>query len=198
RRFGHGSPLLLVHGFPLSRFTWRKGLPELSRRHTCWGPGLPGLGGAGWADAPDFRFPGQGPKLKAAADRPGLERHHVLAQDTGGIFARYLALADGARVGKLILINTEVPHHRPPWIPLYQQLIALPGSVAFFNMLLRLGPFVRSGMGFGGCFTDLRLLDGDFHDHVIQPLIDSPRRMEGNARYLGGLTWGPVDAPGPE
>src|SRR5438552_18010633 len=31
RRYGSGSPLLLVHGFPLSGFTWRKVLPELSK-----------------------------------------------------------------------------------------------------------------------------------------------------------------------
>ncbi len=194
RRFGRGSPLLLVHGFPLSGFTWRKVLPELSQHHTCWVPDLPGMGESEWTDATDFSFPGQGQTLKALADRLGLERYSVLAQDTGGTFARYLALADGARVEKLVLINTEVPHHRPPWIPLYQQLIALPGSLAFFGMLLRTGPFVRSGMGFGGCFTDLRLLEGDFHDHVIQPMVDSRRRMEGMARYLRGLAWGPVDA----
>jgi len=44
RRYGSGPPLLLVHGFPLSGFTWRKVLPELSARHTCWVPDLPGMG----------------------------------------------------------------------------------------------------------------------------------------------------------
>jgi pimeloyl-ACP methyl ester carboxylesterase len=194
RRFGHGSPLLLVHGFPLSGFTWRKVLPELSQHHTCWVPDLPGMGESEWTEATDFSFPGQGQTLKALVDRLGLERYSVLAQDTGGTFARYLALTDGARVEKLILINTEVPRHRPPWIPLYQQLIALPGSLAFFGTLLRMRPFVRSGMGFGGCFTDLHLLDGDFHEHVIRPIVESRQRMEGMARYLRGLTWGPVDA----
>ena len=32
RRFGSGPALLLVHGFPLSGFTWRKVLPELAQR----------------------------------------------------------------------------------------------------------------------------------------------------------------------
>ena len=194
RRFGNGPPLLLVHGFPLSGFTWRKVLPDLSKRHTCYVPDLPGMGESEWTEQTDFSFPGQGRTLQALRERLGLERYSVLAQDTGGTFARYLALVDGAHIEKLVLINTEVPHHRPPWIPLYQFLMRVPGTLMVFNMLLRSRPFLRSGMGFGGCFMDLDLLEGDFHEHVIEPLLRSPHRMEGMRRYLRGAEWGPVDA----
>jgi pimeloyl-ACP methyl ester carboxylesterase len=188
RRFGSGPPLVLVHGFPLSGFTWRKVLPELSTRYTCYAPDLPGMGESEWTEATDFSFPGQGRTLKALVDRLGLERYSVLAQDTGGTFARCLALVDGA------LINTEMPHHRPPWIPLYQFLMRLPGTLAAFTLLLRSELFLRSGMGFGGCFTDLGLIGGDFHQHVVQPLLRSPLRREGMRRYLLGAKWEPVDA----
>jgi pimeloyl-ACP methyl ester carboxylesterase len=194
RRFGSGPSLLFVHGFPLSGFTWRNLLPELSRHYTCWVPDLPGMGDSDWSDATDFSFPGQGRTLKVLADRLGLERYRVIAQDTGGTFARYLALEDRARVEKLILINTEIPGHRPPWIPLYQFLMLLPGTLAAFSLLLRSRAFLRSGMGFGGCFVDLDLIDGEFHDHVVAPLLQSPKRMEGMSRYLRGAQWGPVDA----
>ncbi|MGH7895525.1 MAG: alpha/beta fold hydrolase [Candidatus Binatia bacterium] len=193
RRFGSGPPLLLVHGFPLSGFTWRKVLQALSERYTCWVPDLPGMGESAWTDETDFSFPGQGRTLKRLVDRLGLERYSVIAQDTGGTFARYLALADGPRVDKLILINTEMPRHRPPWIPLYQLLMRVPGVLGPFGLLLRSRTFLRSGMGFGGCFTDLGLLDGDFHEHVVEPLLRSHHRMEGMARYLRGAEWGPVD-----
>jgi pimeloyl-ACP methyl ester carboxylesterase len=192
RRFGSGSPLLLVHGFPLSGFTWRKILPELAERHTCWVPDLPGMGESTWTDDTEWSFPGQARTLKRLADRLGLERYSVLAQDTGGTFARLLALDDAARVERLVLINTEIPGHRPPWIPLYQFLMALPGAQTSFGLLLRSRWFLRSGMGFGGCFSDLSLLDGAFHEHVVDPLLRSPERMEGMARYLTGLTWEPV------
>ena len=194
RRFGSGPPLLLVHGFPLSGFTWRKMLPELSQRYTCYVPDLPGMGESEWTDATDFSFPGQGHTLKALVDRLGLERYSVLAQDTGGTFARCLALVDGARIEKLALINTEIPHHRPPWIPLYQFLMRVPGTLTAFSLLLRSRAFLRSRMGFGGCFNDLRLLEGDFHEHVVEPLVRSPLRRDGMRRYLRGAKWGPVDA----
>src|SRR5207247_4352627 len=44
------------------------------------------------------------------------------------------------------------------------------------------------------CALPLCLLDGAFHEHVVEPLLRSPERMEGMARYLTGLTWEPVDA----
>ena len=108
-------------------------------------------------------------------------------------YTSYLALEDGARIDKLVLINTEMPHHRPPWVPLYQFLMRLPGALSAFDLLLRSRTFLRSGMGFGGCFTDLGLLEGDFHEHVIEPLR-SARRMDGMRRYLLGAQWPPVDA----
>jgi haloalkane dehalogenase len=194
RRFGKGSPLLLVHGFPLSGFTWRKLLPELLMHHTCYVPDLPGMGESEWTDATDFSFPGQGQTLKRLVDRLGLERYSVMAQDTGGTFARFLALEDASRVDKLILINTEMPWHRPPWIPLYQFLMRARGILPVFDVLMRWPLFLKSSMGFGGCFSDLRLIEGDFHDCIIEPMRRSPFRMEGVRRYLLGAQWAPVDA----
>jgi pimeloyl-ACP methyl ester carboxylesterase len=194
RVFGSGPALLLVHGFPLSGFTWRKLLPELSRRYTCYVPDLPGMGESRWSDATDFSFPGQGRTLKALVDRLGLERYAVLAQDTGGTFARYLALADLARVEKLALINTEIPGHRPPWIPFYQLLMRAPGAPAALALLLRSRAFLRSPLGFGGCFVDPGLIRGDFHEQVVTPLVRSSRRRDGMRRYLIGAKWDAVDA----
>jgi haloalkane dehalogenase len=194
RRFGNGPNLLLVHGFPLSGFTWRKVLPDLATHFTCWVPDLPGMGDSEWSDATDFSFPGQGRTLKALVDHLGLDRYSVLAQDTGGTFARYLALEDPGRIEKLVLVNTEMPGHRPPWIPLYQWLMYVPGTLAAFSLLLRSRAFLRSSMGFGGCFVDMDLIEGDFDAHVVQPLLGSWRRMEGMSAYLRGAVWGPVDA----
>jgi len=194
RRYGKGTPLLLVHGFPLSGFTWRKLLPELSMHTKCYVPDLPGMGDSKWTDATDFSFPGQGKTLKRLADSLGLKRYSVMAQNTGGTFARFLALEDVSQIEKLILINTEMPGHRPPWIPFYQFLMRVPGILAVFHVLLRSPLFLRSAMGFGGCFDDLRLIEGDFHDYVIEPLLRSRYRIEGMRRYLLGAKWPPVDA----
>jgi pimeloyl-ACP methyl ester carboxylesterase len=127
-------------------------------------------------------------------DRVGVQRYSTVAQDTGGTIARCLALLDGARVDRLVLINTEIPDHRPPWIQLYQwQMRLIPGAPLFFRQLLRSNAFVRSGMGFGGCFHDLALIEGEFREQFITPYIESARRTDGMARYLAGLHWSTVD-----
>lgn len=194
RKFGSGPALVLIHGFPLSGFTWRKLLPELSQKFTCYVPDTPGLGETEWTGQADFTWHGQARGFKALIDHWGLPRYHLLAHDSGGTFARCLALADTERVSRLALINTEMPGHRPPWIQLYQALMFVPGSLAGFGLLLRSRMFLRSGMGFGGCFTDLALIDGDFHEQVVAPLLREPRRMEGLRLNLRELKWDVVDS----
>jgi haloalkane dehalogenase len=194
RQFGRGPALVFVHGFPLTGATWRKILPELSQRFTCYVLDLPGMGETMWGDSVDFSFRGQAATIKAFVDRLGLTDYSVIAQDTGGTFARLLALSD-PRVKKLVILNTEVPNHRPPWIPLYQTLLGLPGTLASFNLLMRSRMFLRSPMGLGGCFSDPSLIDGDFRELFVAPLLASKTRLEGMGKYLRGLRhWEAMDA----
>jgi haloalkane dehalogenase len=192
RQFGAGPPLLLVHGFPLSGFTWRFLIPELARRMTCIAVDLPGLGNSRWSDTTDFSFPGQGHTLHRVADALELGEYSVLAQDTGGTFARFLALED-PRVIRLALVNTEIPGHRPPWVPFYQRLMTVPGAPALLGLLARSRHYVRSPMAFGGGFVDRSLLDGEFHDQFVAPIVTSAHHRDGIRRYLLGAQWPPVD-----
>ncbi|HUR39709.1 MAG TPA: alpha/beta hydrolase [Verrucomicrobiae bacterium] len=194
RRFGEGPALLLIHGFPLSGATWRKVLPELAQHYTCYVPDLAGLGDTEWSTGTDFTWFGQARGLKDWVTALGLLKYHLMAHDTGGTFARCLALADPQRVEKLVLINTEIPHHRPQWIPQYQALMHVPGALASFSLLLRSRAFRRSTFGFGGCFDDLSLIDGDFHERFVVPLLRDARRLQGMRQYLVNLKWDVVDA----
>lgn len=194
RRFGSGPALLFVHGFPLHGFTWRHVLPLLAPHFTCHVVDSAGKGDSTWRAETDFEFTGHARRLKAVADQLGLTRYGVVAQDTGATVARCLALADPERVERLVLINTEIPGHRPPWIVPYQYLMRLPGSPLTFRQLLRSRTFLRSGMGFGGCFSNLDLIDGEFHERFVAPYVQSARKTEGMARYLVGLHWHIVDA----
>lgn len=193
RVVGTGPALVLVHGYPTHGETWRKLVPELSRAFTCYLPDLPGLGLSEWRAETDFSFPGHARVLRAWIDELGIDGYDLVAHDTGGTIARCLADADLARVRRLALINTEVPDHRPPWIPLYRHLARLPGAAASFRALLGRRWFRHSSLGLGGCFADRALLDGDFHDRFIAPLLTSSRRMHGSLRYLHGIGWDVVD-----
>src|SRR5689334_13310081 len=101
RRFGRGPALLLVHGFPLTGFTWRKVLPLLAPHFTCYVPDVAGKGDSQWSASTDFTWTGHARRLKALVDHLGLTEYSVVAQDTGGTVSRFLALEDPQRVKRL-------------------------------------------------------------------------------------------------
>lgn len=194
RTIGAGPPLLLIHGFPLHGLTYRKLVQELCHDYTCIVVDLPGAGTSAWDASTDFSFPAHGARLARLMAHLGHERYAVLGHDTGGSVARHLALKDPGRVHALALINTEIPHQRPPWIPLYQALAYLPGSLSALRGLLRLSAFRASAAGFGGCFWDRGLIEEEFFELFLAPLIRDPRRMEGYGRYIRGFDWAENDA----
>ena len=193
RAIGTGPPLLMIHGWPFSSLSFRSLARRLSTRFTCILPDTPGLGETRWRDDTPFAFGHQTATLRAFVDRLGLDRYTLLGHDTGGPLARLLALADRERAGRLVIMNTEMPGHRPPWIPLYQRLAALPTTVTSFGWLLRLPIYRRSSLAYGPCFEDARLLDDDFFECFVAPLLASSRRVEGVMRYLRGIDWSLID-----
>ena len=196
RRFGErgtAPPLLFIHGWPLSGFTWRHCIAPLAKRRLCIVPDSPGAGDTKWKPEHEFRFRGQAEAYARFLDALGLDRIDILAHDTGATIARELALIVGARVRRLVMINTEIPGHRPPWIQTFQKLVHLPGATGSLRLMLRSRRFRRSGMGFGGCFVDMSKIEGEFHEGFVAPLIGSSRAMAGQVRYLRGIDWELVD-----
>jgi pimeloyl-ACP methyl ester carboxylesterase len=194
RKVGNGEPLILIHGYPLSGMTFRKVVPALSALFTCYVIDLPGAGETRWTKQTDFGTKGQAESVKAFAEKLDLRSYSVLAHDTGATVARQLAIIDPERVKKMVLIGTEIPHHRPPWIQFYQAFSYVPGSDMLFRRSLQKNKFLRSSRGFGGCFFDLNLLNGDFHDLFITPLINSYHLRLGQRYRLRGIDWKLVDS----
>lgn len=196
RRHGHGPVLLFVHGWPFHSAGWEALAGELGERFTCVMPDSPGLGETRWSADTDFSMPGQARTLRALLDALGVERCVVMAHDTGATIARLMAVDEPERIESLVLLNTEMPGHRPPFVPFFRTTSFLPGSAAVFRMLLGLPAFRRSPMGFGGCFADPRRLDDAFVARYVAPLLASPARIDGVNRYLRGVEWALVDRLG--
>ena len=194
RSFGRGPALALIHGFPVHGYTWRKLLPALSETFTCYVVDLPGLGDGGWTPRSDLRFTAQARRLRLLFESLGLERYGLIAHDTGATLARLVALEHPDRVARLALLNTEIPGHRPPWIPLYVRLAGLPGAAAIFATLMRSAWFLRSPMGLGEFYTDRSLFDDPSNlGPYVAPLLRSRERMAGVLAYLRGAEWDVVD-----
>jgi haloalkane dehalogenase len=184
REAGAGPALMLLHGFPLSGLTWRNVAAQLTQRFTCYAFDLIGLGDSRSRDAADYTSPGQGAVMRGALRTLGVESYTLLGNDTGGWVARELALLDGERVTHLLLTNTEIPRHRPPWIPLYQLLARIPGSSFGFRRVLASRRLRRSPLAFGGCFADLDFIDSEFADLFVRPLVSEPERLASALRFM--------------
>ena len=193
RKIGAGSPLLLIHGYPLTGHTWRKMLPALAAHFTCYVLDMPGAGKSLWSKRTNLGFAAQTAGLKMFADKLNLASYAVLANDTGGTIARQLAIIDAGRVTKLVAIGTEIPNHRPPYIRMQQRMSHLPGASMMFRRRFMQDKFLLSAQAFGGCFSDPALIKGEFHHFFIAPVIESRRVREGQIRRLQGIEWPLVD-----
>ena len=194
RRIGSGPPVLFLHGWPFHGASWEPVAERLSKEFACFLPDSPGLGETEWTSRTDFSTRGLARWTQRFADAVGLDRFAIVAHDTGATTARLVAADAPKRVSALVLTNTEIPGHRPPWIPLHQRACALPGSALAFQTMLRSSRFRRSSMGYGNCVHDPRSLDGAFVDTYVTPLVRSRTRMLGAIHYLRGIDWGVVDA----
>jgi pimeloyl-ACP methyl ester carboxylesterase len=184
RTAGQGPALVLLHGFPLSGLTWRRVVPALARHFTCYALDQVGLGDTTSPVAADASSEGQGAVFQQALRALGVTSYALIGNDTGGWNARELALLEPERVTHLVLTNTEIPGHRPPWIPLYQTLATLPGAAFVFRQVLASRVMRHSPMGFGGCFTNRDLIDGEFTDLFVAPLVAAPARISSLVEFL--------------
>jgi pimeloyl-ACP methyl ester carboxylesterase len=103
---GTGSPVILLHGWPQTWFSWWSIMPELAERHTVYAVDLPGLGDStgipdGYDKATLARY-----VHGLLADRLGVRDAQVVGHDLGAAVAfQYAAQfpADTARLGYLDL-----------------------------------------------------------------------------------------------
>jgi len=113
-RAGEGQPLVLLHGWPQTWFSWRHIIPRLALKFTVIAPDLRGLG--------DTAIPAhQGrevtyAKIKVASDIAGLmgqhlgfEKYYVAGHDWGGAVAFALACQQPEAVRRLAILDMVIP-----------------------------------------------------------------------------------------
>ena len=195
RRLGNGPPALFLHGWPLSGATFRKVAELLSNQFTCYVPDLPGGGDTDWSGDTDFRWPGQAETVRQLTHRLGLKRYYLVGQNSGAMIARSLALAEGNRITKLAMTNTEIPHVHPTLWVLYRRCAFGGGAAnALFRAMFRWRRGMRTRFGFGDSFYNRSLIDGEFRKLFLRPLFESKHRMEGHLRFIKGWDWAYLDA----
>jgi pimeloyl-ACP methyl ester carboxylesterase len=188
-RFGSGSDLVAVHGWPLHAATWRHLLPALSRHFTVHLLDLPGSGRTEWPGPVDFQVCAE--VVRAFLDSLGTRRYAMLAHDSGGAIAR-MACAGDDRLGAMVLGNTEIPGHHGLLIQAYVQLARLGIAGPLLRWLAR-GPLRKTSLGLGPLFTNPDYVDGEFTELFLAPLED-PHVLAGQLKLLRSIDFEESDA----
>ena len=114
---GHGTPLILLHGYAETSLMWKPIIPLLGERFTVIAPDLPGIG--------DSDIPADGLDMKSAAIRIhdlakslGVQKAEVVGHDIGLMVAYAYAAQFPAEVTKLVLMDAFLPGV-PGWEAVY-------------------------------------------------------------------------------
>jgi haloacetate dehalogenase len=109
RRYGAGSPLLMVHGFPRTSLMWRYMAPQLASSHTVICVDLRGYGRSGAPDSTEDHYPYtkrvMGNELVALMDKLGFAKFDLVGHDRGGRVSYRLTLDHPERVQRLAVFD---------------------------------------------------------------------------------------------
>jgi len=105
---GHGTALILLHGYAETSLMWKPIIPVLAERFTVIAPDLPGIG--------DSDIPADGLDMKNAAVRIhglakslGVQKAEVVGHDIGLMVAYAYAAQFPTEVTKLVLMDAFLP-----------------------------------------------------------------------------------------
>ncbi len=116
-RTGRGSPVILIHGFASSIYTWKDMIPVLAREHEVLALDLPGFGGSG---IPKDLTPALYRRVVAALmDRLGPEPVDLVGHSLGGAVAAVVTAHQSERVRRLVLISSagfNMEARDRPWL----------------------------------------------------------------------------------
>jgi pimeloyl-ACP methyl ester carboxylesterase len=121
---GAGPPLVMLHGFGSSLFTWDRWVRQLAGTRRLIRLDLPGFGLTGPAPDGDYRAERYVRVVAALLDSLGVERSDIAGNSMGGRTALTFALEHPERVRKLILVDAGGFAPMPP--PMVYRLAQTP------------------------------------------------------------------------
>jgi pimeloyl-ACP methyl ester carboxylesterase len=100
---GEGPPVLLIHGYADSSYTWHKNIGPLAEAgFRVLAVDLPGLGESEIPQGFDFTPEAMARTVLAFLDQKGLDRVHLVGNSMGGNLSLYLAVNHPERVDRIV------------------------------------------------------------------------------------------------
>jgi pimeloyl-ACP methyl ester carboxylesterase len=149
---GEGSPVVLIHGIPMSNLLWRKVIPELAKTHQVFAPDMLNYGKSDKPVDANVSIEAQSRLIVKFMDKLGLKSADIVAYDIGGGVAQLIAVNYAERVRKLVLIDTvcldswPIPEFRPLQKAGAEEEMSLDAFVKMMNQFMPQGVHNKAAM----------------------------------------------------
>jgi pimeloyl-ACP methyl ester carboxylesterase len=129
---GQGEPVVLLHGFGASTYSWRKVIPAISAKRRVLAIDLNGFG---YTERPkdlaSYTREGQAALILGVMDALGIDRAHIVGHSYGGGLSLFLASTHPERFRTLVLVDSSAPTYPD------DRRSRLASSRPFANLFLR-------------------------------------------------------------
>jgi pimeloyl-ACP methyl ester carboxylesterase len=165
-RAGKGPPVVLLHGFASSCYSWAEVIPPLAATHDVVALDMPGFGGS------DVRADLTAATLARAVigllDQLGLRRVTLVGHSLGGAVAAGIGASSPDRVGALVLVDAAGFNFAPADRPWILGLLSSPAGVLFDRLPVRRRAVA---LGLRQVFYDDALVNPERVDEYTAPLL---------------------------
>ena len=188
RETGSGPPLVFLHGIVANGDLWRRVVPQLAGECRCITPDWPlGSHEAGLVECVDMSLPGLAGIVADFLAALGLEDVTLVANDTGGAIAQWVAAEHADRVARLVLTPCDAfDNFLPPVLRHLQLSGRWPASLWLLAQSLRLRPIQRLPIAFGR--LTVRPIDPIAMESYTQPLRVNPAVRQDFARLVRAIS----------
>ncbi len=151
RDSGSGPTIVFLHGIIANGDLWRNVVPQLADRYRCITPDWPlGSHEIGMGASADFSLPGLAKVVSDFLDALDLDDVTLVANDTGGAVAQFVAARHAERLAALVLTPCDAfDNFLPPMLRHLQLTGRTPAGLWILAQTLRLKAIHRLPIAFG-------------------------------------------------
>ena len=188
RERGEGPVIVFLHGIVANGALWRQVVPELADRYRCITPDWPlGSHELGLRDDADLSLPGLARIVEQFLDALALEDVTLVANDTGGAIAQWVAVHDPPRLGRLVLTPCDAFENFLPPVLRHLQLVGRwPAGLWLAGQGLRFRALYRLPIAFGR--LTVRPIDPDAMTAYTAPLRENAAVRADFARLVRAIS----------
>ena len=146
---GHGDPIVLLHGWPETWYSWHLVMPALAKNYTVIAPDLPGLGDS---SKPLTGYDGKNVAaiMHQLVTQLGFKTIFIVGHDIGTQVAYSYAAEHPTEVKKLVVMELPIPGFTPPrlegkiWWFIFQQTPDVPEALVQGKEMMYLSWFFHN------------------------------------------------------